>query len=85
MIHNLRINSNRHYFIVLLNVGLPSMDNKAMTWYLFYKYKLPKMRKEGLLIIAPNIRKSHLMLKREYTRYATSLLIYWDSKRGYSS
>jgi hypothetical protein len=47
IIHNLKIKSNMPCPILILKVGLPPMQSKAMISYLLYKYKLVNIRKRG--------------------------------------
>ena len=62
--YNLKIKNNTPYPILLIEVGLPSIESLAMTRLLLYKHKINNMGDHRLPNLAFNSSQNHLRLKR---------------------
>ena len=75
--YNLKVKSNMPYPILLIEVGLSSIESMAMTRYLMYTHKINNMGNERLPKTASNSSQNQLRLKWCWCKDTMAWLNYW--------
>ena len=80
--YNLKIKSNTPYPIILIEVGLSSIESLAMTRLLFYKHKLNNIGDHRLPKLALNSSQNHLRLKCGWYKDTRAWLNHWEINKN---